>query len=145
MKMSKTGIFAMATLLLVAFTLSYDGPDPAYFKAFGYGSIAASIGGRPSFDKYNPAQYDYQNGIFYISPTAERLDLRALLPEGQTYESMMKALFKNKASLLEGKKRKLFTGMPGVRMNMMEPGNIPNGKKDLHILITTIKLFGGNR
>ena len=85
----------LATLLLVAFTSSYDGPDPAYFKAFGYGSIAVSIGGRPSFDKYDPAQFDYQNGIFYVKAGANRLDLRALLPQGQTYESMMNALFKN--------------------------------------------------
>ena len=94
----------MAILLLMAFTLSYDGPDPAYFKAFGYGSIAASIGGRPSFDKYDPSQFDYQDGVFYIPSTTNRLDLRALLPEGQTYGSMMSALFKSKASLLKDKK-----------------------------------------
>lgn len=105
MKKTKTGIFMLSTLLLVSYTLTYDGPDPAYFKAFGYGSIAASIGGRPSFDQFNPAQYDYKDGIFYIESTAERLDLRALLPEGQTYGSMMSALFKAKASQLKDKKK----------------------------------------
>ena len=94
----------LATLLLVAFTPTDDGPDPAYFKAFGYGSVAVSIGGAPAYAKYDPSQYDYQNGIFYVKAGTDQLDLRALLPKGQSYESMMNALFKAKSSLLKDKK-----------------------------------------
>lgn len=104
MKKCKTCIMILATLMLVAFVNSSEGPDPAYFKAFGYGSIAASIGGRPSYDTYNPAQFDYRDGIFYIPANATRVDLRALLPQGQTYESMMNALLKAKSDLVKDKK-----------------------------------------
>jgi hypothetical protein len=104
MKKMKTCIFVFTTILLVAFISPPEGPDPAYFKAFGYGSIAVSIGGRPSYNKYDPAQFDYQNGIFYVKAGADRLDLRALLPQGQTYESMMNDLFKTKSDLLKDKK-----------------------------------------
>lgn len=104
MKRSTKVIISLATIILVAFTVPADGPDPGYIKAFGYGSIAASIGGRPAFDQYNPDQFDYRDGIFYISADAQRLDLRALLPQGQTYETMMNALFKTKSSLVKDKK-----------------------------------------
>jgi hypothetical protein len=104
MKKSTKGIAILATLMLVAFVSADDGPDPAYFKTFGYGSIAASIEGRPSYDTYNPSQFDYRDGIFYIPASATRVDLRALLPKGQTYGSMLNALFTEKNSLLKDKK-----------------------------------------
>jgi len=106
MKKMKKGITILVTLLLVGFTSPPDDElDPGYVKAFGYGTIAVSIGGKPSFSSYNPAQFDYQNGIFYVKAGTERLDMRALLPKGQTYESMMNALFKEKSSLLTNKKK----------------------------------------
>ncbi len=102
MKKFTTAILLSATLLMVAFIPSSDGPDPAYFKAFGYGTIAASIGGRPAYSTYDPSQFDFRDGIFYISADAIRVDLRALLPQGQTYGSMLNALLGEKFALNKG-------------------------------------------
>ncbi len=104
MKKFSTPILLFAVVMTTAFIPSSEGPDPAYFKAFGYGSIAASIGGRPAFSTYNPSQFDFKDGIFYIAADAARVDLRALLPQGQTYGSMLNALFQDKSSLLKDKK-----------------------------------------
>jgi len=104
MKKFKTGIVILITLILTSMTSPPDSPDPSYFTAFGYGSIAASIKGVPAFGKYDPSQFDFQNGVFYISKDATCLDLRALLPQGQTYGSMLTALFKAKSDLLKDKK-----------------------------------------
>ena len=62
-----------------------DAPDPAYLKAFGAGSVAVSIGGYPSYDKYDPAQFKFAEGKFLV-PGGEdtTLDLRAFLPKGTT-------------------------------------------------------------
>lgn len=104
MKKMNIGAGILTMLLLVAFTVPPDSPDPAYFQTFGYGSVAISVGGRPAFGHYDPAQFDYQNGIFYVKAGADRIDLRALLPRDATYETMMNALFRKKSDLLKDKK-----------------------------------------
>jgi hypothetical protein len=56
---------------------------PGYVKALGYSSIAASAVGYPEFGKYDPAQFQYRNGKFFIE-AGSTLDLRAILPMGMT-------------------------------------------------------------
>jgi hypothetical protein len=89
-KMRKTVfVFTVSIVLLFTFpSLSLYGQDPAYIKAFGYGSVCVSGNGYPGFDTYNPSQFDYHDGKFFIKAKTQ-FDLRAFLPEGKTYGDLI--------------------------------------------------------
>ncbi len=100
------------TLVLVLFLASSLAAlakvlDNGYVKAFGWGSICASLNGIPEKDKFDPSQFDYDKTarVFYVKggPGA-RLDLRALLPQGKTYADFMALLKKKKSNLLKNQK-----------------------------------------
>ncbi len=88
--MRKLQITLKVFLALLFLSLSYVDLDPGYIKAFGYGSICASINGYPEKDKYNASQYDFRGGKFYVK-SGGRIDLRTILPEGKTYGDLYKA------------------------------------------------------
>ena len=69
--------------------------DPGYIKAFGYGSICVSQNGYPQFSTYDPAQYDFHDGKFFISAKTQ-FDLRAILPEGKTYSDLVNDFVRRK-------------------------------------------------
>src|SRR3989339_1090316 len=87
--------FAFAVLVFMFAGLLYcpsfasDSPDPKYYKAFGYGKVIASTNGYPAFGSYDPSQFDYRDGKFYMSPT-DTLDLRVLLPKGKRMSNYVK-------------------------------------------------------
>src|SRR3989339_1364743 len=68
--------------------------DPGYTSAFGYASVIASSKGYPVIDKYDPSQFEYKNGAFYIDGGEEAtLNLRQILPKGMKdgeYEAIIK-------------------------------------------------------
>jgi hypothetical protein len=69
--------------------------DPAYIKAFGYGSICVSGNGYPQFATYDPAQFDFHDGKFFIQAKTQ-FDLRVFLPEGKTYGDLMNDFLRRK-------------------------------------------------
>ncbi|MFA6431518.1 MAG: hypothetical protein WCV91_03970, partial [Candidatus Margulisiibacteriota bacterium] len=81
-------VFMFAGLLYCP-SFASDSPDPKYYKAFGYGKVLASNNGYPAFDTYDPSQFDYRDGKFYMSPT-DTLDLRVLLPKGKKMSNYVK-------------------------------------------------------
>jgi hypothetical protein len=80
------GVSLITLFTLLSMTLA--DPDPAYIKAFGYGSICVSGNGYPEFATYNPAQFDFHDGKFFIEAKTQ-FDLRVFLPQGKTYGDLM--------------------------------------------------------
>lgn len=83
-------------LLAISFTLCLtfyafkptQDPDPGYIKTFGWGSICVSEKGYPAIDKYDASQFDYRDGKFFVKANT-KFDMRAILPEGKTYGSLI--------------------------------------------------------
>ncbi|MFH0802041.1 MAG: hypothetical protein V2A78_06600 [bacterium] len=102
-------ILALVFVLVLAVSLAALAKtlDPGYVKAFGWGSICASVNGVPEKDKFDASQFDYDKTgkVFYVKggPGA-RLDLRAILPQGKVYSDYMAILKKKKSALLKNHK-----------------------------------------
>ena len=90
-------VFLVCSALLFLFLclVPPDSPDPGYIKAFGNGSICVSQNGYPKFGSYDPSQFDFRDGKFYISKNT-KFDLRAFLPEGKTYSDLINDFLKRK-------------------------------------------------
>lgn len=87
-------IFSVLFLFVFTAAISED-PDPAYNKAFGYGVIIASGKGYPAFEKYDPSQFDFRNGKFYISAGEDAtIDLRVFSPKGTSDGTFVEQLKK---------------------------------------------------
>jgi hypothetical protein len=80
--------------------------DPAYIKAFGYGSICVSGNGYPQKGTYDPSQFDYHDGKFFIGAKTQ-FDLRAFLPEGKTYGDLMNDFLRRKPHAKEKRTEKV--------------------------------------
>lgn len=95
----------MAAVLLPAFAL--DEPDPAYMKAFGYGTMIASGGGWLNYTGYEPSKVEFRDGTFFIKGGSmeSTLDLRAILPQGKTYGQYLAQFKKNNPSKLKNHQR----------------------------------------
>lgn len=90
MKNQKIIVAGMILLGFMVSSFTLVDLDPAYLKAFGYGSICVSGKGYPKKDKYDPSQFDFNDGKFYIQ-AGRTIDLRAFLPQGKTYGSLVKS------------------------------------------------------
>ena len=79
--------------------------DPGYTKTFGTGVIIASINGYPGLAKYDPAQFIFKDGVFFVKGDEEStLDLRLLLPKGMTEGKLLDKLKKEKPQNLKHRK-----------------------------------------
>ena len=96
--MKKVQFLLKAILLLTFLSFSFVDLDPAYIKAFGYGTICVSTKGYPEKDKYDASKFDYKYGKFYVSKGG-RIDLRAILPEGKTYGDFLSAFKKSNSAM----------------------------------------------
>jgi hypothetical protein len=96
-KMRKTvSVFVVSfTTLFTFLSMTMADLDPAYIKAFGYGSICVSGNGYPQLATYDPTQFDYHDGKFFIQAKTQ-FDLRAFLPEGKTYGDLMNDFLRRK-------------------------------------------------
>ncbi len=81
-----TALLVVILMIFVSFRIA--DPDPAYIKAFGFGSICVSMKGYPLKDRYDATQFDFRNGKFYV-PQGGTIDLRAFLPKGTTYGDLI--------------------------------------------------------
>ncbi|MCX6243284.1 MAG: hypothetical protein NTU98_01150 [Bacteroidetes bacterium] len=95
MKKTVSVIVLSMVMLLTLLSLRLADLDPGYIKAFGYGSICVSGNGYPQIAKYDPAQFDYHDGKFFIQAKTQ-FDLRVLLPEGKTYGDLMNDFLRRK-------------------------------------------------
>lgn len=93
-------------MLFIFLGLAADEPDLGYMKAFGYGSVCVSGGGYPQFAKYDPAQFDFRDGKFYIAAKTQ-FDLRAILPQGKTYGTLIDDFVKRKPHARENREDKV--------------------------------------
>jgi hypothetical protein len=93
-------LVALCLALLVPSIALAEGPDPAYLKAFGPGSIAASGLGYPAFEKYDAAQFLYKDGKFVVVADGT-LDLRAFTPKGVTLGKAMAKVRKERGANLK--------------------------------------------
>lgn len=81
--------FALALIILSFFSFYLPSDlDPGYIKAFGYASICVSNAGYPAFSKYDPAQFEFRDGKFYVN-AGGRIDLRVFLPKGKLYKDLL--------------------------------------------------------
>ncbi len=80
----KSVVIALLLVLVAGPLFAVDeGFDPAYIKTFGRGVILASNKGYPEFEKFDPAQVKFKDGVNYLSLAGEKkLDMRYILPEG---------------------------------------------------------------
>ena len=78
---------------LLSFTMA--DLDPGYIKTFGYGSICVSQNGYPQKATFDPTQFDYHDGKFFISAKTQ-FDLRAILPLGKTYGDLVNDFVRRK-------------------------------------------------
>lgn len=83
----KKFLFSLIILSFFAFFLPAD-LDPAYIKAFGYGSICVSKGGYPSKTKYDPSQFEFRDGKFFVN-AGGTIDLRSFNPKGKLYKDLL--------------------------------------------------------
>jgi len=89
-------VFAASMIMLLTFlSFSVADLDPAYIKAFGYGSICVSNNGYPAFATYDPSQFDFHDGKFFIKAKTQ-FDLRVFLPEGKNYGDLINDFVKRK-------------------------------------------------
>jgi hypothetical protein len=96
----------LVVVLLPAFAL--DEPDPAYMKAFGYGSLIASGGGWLDYGHYDPSKVEFKDGTFFIQGgDAGTLNLRAILPKGKTYGPCLAQFKKSNPDKLKNHKQDL--------------------------------------
>jgi hypothetical protein len=97
LKMRKTvSVFVVSFPMLFTFlSMTLADLDPAYIKAFGYGSICVSGNGYPQFATYDPTQFDFHDGKFFIQAKTQ-FDLRVFLPEGKTYGDLMTDFLRRK-------------------------------------------------
>jgi len=97
LKMRKTvSVFVLSfTTLFTFLSMTMSDLDPAYIKAFGYGSICVSGNGYPQFATYDPAQFDFHDRKFFIQAKTQ-FDLRVFLPEGKTYGDLMNDFLRRK-------------------------------------------------
>lgn len=70
--------------------------DPQYLKIFGAGSLIPSGKGLPKKDQYDATQLDVREGAFFIPGgfATATLDARVILPEGETYGTLVEKLKK---------------------------------------------------
>lgn len=78
-------------ILISAFVLA--DLDPKYIEAFGYGSICVSNSGFPQKAFYNPGQFDFRDGKFFVD-AGGTINLRAMLPRGKTYNDLLQSFNK---------------------------------------------------
>lgn len=97
----KNSLLPFLTLaLLVALTLTFSPAfgaelDLAYVKQFGYGVILASGKGLPQKAVYDAGQLDVREKAFFVPGGATAtIDIRVVLPEGETYETLLAKLKK---------------------------------------------------
>jgi hypothetical protein len=81
--MRKLGLLVLMMALSVVSAFAQDDLDAAYMKTFGNGIILVSDKGIPPRAKCDPAQFEYRDGKFFITPgPTGSLNFRALLPAG---------------------------------------------------------------
>ncbi|MBF0224148.1 MAG: DUF1566 domain-containing protein [Desulfobacterales bacterium] len=98
----KKFLFCFCVILFFT-SLSYSAElDPGYIKAFGQGAILVSGKGFPDVTKYNPEQFDYKDGKFYITASEEAtINFRVILPKGKTIGNYVKQLKKERGTNLK--------------------------------------------
>lgn len=152
----KTIKFITKILLIFTFlSFSFVDLDPAYIKAFGYGSMFASIKGFPEKDKYDASQFDYKNGKFYVKKEG-RIDLRTILPEGKTYGDLYNAFKESNSAMYKDviydqqKYVKIFTShdVSGIQYQFdpwpSNPGELVNSDGKLLSFNNNSESFGWN-
>lgn len=78
--------------------------DPQYINKFGRGIILASHSGYPEKSSYNPAQFTYKEGVFYVkAASSTKVDLRAIFKEDKLLGDFLKDLKKDKPQNLKHK------------------------------------------
>lgn len=81
--MRKLGLLVLMMALSVVSVFAQDDLDAAYIKTFGNGVILVSDKGIPPRAKCDPAQFDYRDGKFFITPgPTGSLNFRALITAG---------------------------------------------------------------
>lgn len=103
--MNKLWILCLALLLSASVVSAQSDLDPAYAKTFGGGLVLVAQTGFPAKAKFDPAQFDYRDGKFYIpaGPSAE-FNVRTLLPKGMTLGSALEKLKKEQPDNLKYRK-----------------------------------------
>ena len=94
--MKKFTLLIQILLCLTFLSFSFVDIDPGYIKAFGWGSVCVSTKGYPEKEKYDASQFEYHDGKFFVKK-GSRIDVRAILPEGKTYNDFVNN-FKNQNS-----------------------------------------------
>ena len=85
--------YSILVLLTISFlslaALKMADLDPAYVKAFGWGSICVSHSGFPQKANYDASQFDFRDGKFFVN-AGGTINLRSFLPQGKTYGDILK-------------------------------------------------------
>lgn len=81
-------IFVLIPIVVSFLAFKFAELDPAYITAFGWSSICVSKAGFPSKTAYNPSQFEFHDGKFYVD-AGGTVNLRAILPQGKTYNDLL--------------------------------------------------------
>jgi len=100
--MNKLWALCLALFLSASAVSAQSDLDPAYAKTFGNGLVLVAQTGFPAKAQFDPAQFDYRDGKFFIpaGPTAE-FNVRTLLPNGLTLGAALEKLKKEQAGNLK--------------------------------------------
>lgn len=96
MKLTRSIVFAVFLGLALGSMVAAGDLDPQYLTTFGAGSILPSGKGLPQKSQYDPAQFEVRDGTFFIPGgyASATLDVRVILPEGETYGGLIEKLKK---------------------------------------------------
>lgn len=87
MNILKKFVFSVIVLSFFSFFLPAD-LDSAYIKAFGYGAVCVSKSGFPQKTQYNPSQFEFRDGKFFVE-AGGTIDLRYFTPKGKLYKDLL--------------------------------------------------------
>lgn len=97
--------FILTSVLLISLTslvFAGDDFDPAYMKAFGYGSIFATEKEYPSYTEFNPSLFNGKNGVFSVKHSQDmKLFMRMIFPKGLTPRKCFEKLHKDKPDYMK--------------------------------------------
>ncbi|MFH1197459.1 MAG: hypothetical protein V1720_17295 [bacterium] len=94
MRSNKIFISTLLVFIISFLAFTFAELDQGYIKAFGYSSICVSKAGYPQKDFYDASQFEFTGGKFFVE-TGGSINLRALCPQGKTYDDLLKQ-FNNK-------------------------------------------------
>ncbi|MBP7634725.1 hypothetical protein KBA41_11205 [Candidatus Ozemobacteraceae bacterium] len=95
-------VLCLALFLSASAACAQSDLAPAYEKTFGNGIVLVSQSGMPARGKFDPAQFDYRDGKFFIpSGATAEFNVRTILPKGVTLGAALEKLKKEQSQNLK--------------------------------------------